>query len=65
MFKTQVVHDDTGPSKFTTKPRLREIVPTSHTCTQFSHGYSFYLCCFGNSFILKFASLHLESEAWW
>ena len=46
------MHDDTGPSKFTTKRRLREIIPTSYACTQFSHGYSFYLCCFGNSFIL-------------
>ena len=25
-----LMHDDTGPSKFTTKPRLREIIPTSY-----------------------------------
>ena len=24
-----------------------------------------FICCFGISFVIKFASLYFESEAWW
>ena len=52
-------------SKFTTKPRLSKLFSPFATFVQYSRGYSFHLCCFGNSFKITFTSLHFESEAWW
>ena len=60
-----LMHDGILCSKFTTKPRLRKLFLTlCHLCAVFTWVF-FSSCCFENSFMIKFTSLHFESEAWW
>ena len=60
-----LMHDDAVCSNSPPSLVYANYSQPSATFMQFSPGYSFHPCCFGNSFMIKFVSLHFETEAWW
>ena len=53
-------NENSPPSLVCTK-----LFPSYSMCVLHAHGYSFHFCFCGILFVIKFASLYFESEAWW